>query len=131
MPVLVDTNVIADVLHGDPVWADWSQAQLTRHAGDLLINPMVYAELCYRATSPDEVEQVITSLGLQYTEMPRAALFIAAQAYRVYRQRSGTKSAPLPDFFIGAHAEAAKLTVLTRDRSRYTTYFADVALISP
>ena len=50
MPVLVYTNVIADVLHGDPLWADWSNAQLTQHAGDLLINPMIYAELCYRAT---------------------------------------------------------------------------------
>lgn len=79
----------------------------------------------------DEVEQVITGLGVQYTEMPRAALFIAAQAYRAYRQRGGANSAPLPDFFIGAHAQAAKLTLLTRDRSRYTTYFPGVALISP
>ena len=131
MPVLVDTNVIADVLHGDPVWADWSHAQLTRHAGDLLINPMIYAELCYRTTSPDEVEQVITSLGVRYTELPRTALFIAAQAYRAYRQRGGAKSAPLPDFFIGAHAAAANLTLLTRDRSRYTTYFPSVPLINP
>lgn len=131
MPVLVDTNVIADVLHGDPLWADWSIAQLTQHAGDLLINPMIYAELCYRATSAAEVEQLVTSLGVQYLELPRAALFVAAQAYRAYRKRGGVKSAPLPDFFIGAHAQTAKLTLLTRDRSRYTTYFPSVALISP
>jgi predicted nucleic acid-binding protein len=37
----------------------------------------------------------------------------------------------LPDFFIGAHAQAARLPLLTRDTRRYQTYFPDVALIAP
>ena len=82
MPVLVDANVIADVLHGDPLWADCSHAQRPRHAGDLPINPMIHVGLCCCTPSPDEVEQVITSLGMQYSALPRAALFIAAQAYQ-------------------------------------------------
>ena len=88
MPVLVEANVIADVLHGDPLWADCSHAQRPRHAGDLPINPMIHVGLCCCTPSPDEVEQVITSLGMQYTALPRAAFFIAAQAYRAY-QASG------------------------------------------
>ena len=28
MPVLVDTNVLSDVIHHDPVWSGWSSAQL-------------------------------------------------------------------------------------------------------
>ena len=130
MAVLVDTNVIADVLHGDPDWGQWAQQQLAQHAGELFINPLIYAELCYRAASIDEVNGVVKTLGLQYAELPLPALFLAARAYSAYRQRGGVKTAPLPDFFIGAHAESAGLILLTRDKSRYTTYFPHVALIS-
>ena len=42
-----------------------------------------------------------------------------------------TRAAPLPDFFIGAHAEAEGLTHLTRDAARYRTYFPQVSLIAP
>jgi hypothetical protein len=129
--VLVDTNVIADVLYSDPVWCNWATEQLALHAGDLFINPLIYAELCYPASSPDEVNQVVESLGFQYVELPRLALFLAAQAYRAYRVRGGMKTAPLPDFFIGAHAEASGMTLLTRDKSRYTTYFPSARLICP
>lgn len=131
MPVLVDTNVIADVLYRDPVWAAWSQEQLIAHADDLVINPFIYAELCYRAATMDDVERVVDGLGLCYEEMPRPALYLAAQAFRVYRQRGGAKSSPLADFFIGAHAAAAGLAILTRNVARYRAYFPSVALICP
>jgi len=37
----------------------------------------------------------------------------------------------LPDFFIGAHAEITRWSILTRDIGRYRTYFPDVDLIAP
>jgi predicted nucleic acid-binding protein len=46
-----------------------------------------------------------------------------------YRRRGGTKTSPLPDFFIGAHAAALGISILTRDKGRYTTYFPQVRLI--
>jgi len=131
MPVLVDTNVIVDVFYQDPVWENWSKTQMTRYAGDLLINPMVYSELCYRALSAAEVDECLTILGFRYEELPKPALYLAAKAYRAYRQRGGVKTSPLPDFFIGAHAAAAGHTLLTRDRARYETYFPNVPLICP
>ncbi len=131
MAILVDTNVIADVLYNDPVWGDWSSEQLARHFDQLLINPLIYAELCYGASAPEDVSAIMTQLGLGYAELPLASLFIAAQAYRLYRQRGGTKTAPLPDFFIGAHAQASGLTLLTRDKTRYATYFPAARLICP
>jgi predicted nucleic acid-binding protein len=33
------------------------------------------------------------------------------------------------DFFIGAHAAALGISILTRDKGRYTTYFPQVRLI--
>ena len=41
------------------------------------------------------------------------------------------RSSPLPDFYIGAHAEADDLTLLTRDAGRYRSYFPSVELVTP
>ncbi len=129
--VLVDTNVIFDVLHADPVWSEWSQRQLEIFSDGLLINPLIYSELCYQANGQEEVEDVINALGLNYEELPRRALFLAAKAFRKYRGQGGGRTSPLADFFIGAHAEAVGIPLLTRDAARYKTYFPSVALLSP
>ena len=64
-------------------------------------------------------------------ELPFESSVLAAQAHQVYRQKGGSKNSPLPDFFIGAHAEVAGFTLLTRDAARYRTYFPRVALLCP
>ena len=132
MPVLVDTNILIDVLTDDPRWAEWSIAQLeiSSKAG-LIINPVVYAELCYGSPSVDFVDDVIRSFALIYQEIPRQGLFRAAKAFGLYRIRKGTKRSVLPDFFIGGHAEAASIPILTRDTKRIRTYFPSVKLICP
>ena len=132
MPVLVDSNVILDIVNDDPVWGDWSDRQVTlfQPAG-LLINPMIYAELCARADSTAEVDALMIQLNLELQELSREALFLAAKAFLLYRKRGGTKTAPLPDFFIGAHAEVLGIAILTRDQGRYKTYFPSVRLICP
>lgn len=130
-PILVDTNVLFDVLHDDPLWAEWSKQQLEIYAEGLTINPLIYTELSYQASTKKEVDRLVKAFGLQFAELPRAALFHAAKAFYQYRQRGGVKTAPLADFFIGAHAHVAKLPILTRDEGRYRTYFPKVVLVSP
>ena len=63
--------------------------------------------------------------------LPWEASFLAAKAFAKYRRRGGTKTAPLPDFFIGAHAAVAGMTLLTRDARRYRLYFPKLRIIAP
>ena len=63
--------------------------------------------------------------------IPFEAAFLAAKAFQIYRRRGGAKLSPLPDFFIGAHAEAADVPLLTRDPQRVRTYFPAAQLIAP
>ncbi|QTN32072.1 PIN domain-containing protein [Akkermansiaceae bacterium] len=129
--ILVDTNVILDVLEDDPRWAAWSADQMSRVVGRMAINPLIYTELGYEAGEIEDVERILVTLGLIYLEMPREALFLASKAYRTYRLRGGIKTAPPADFFIGAHAAVLGIPILTRDVSRYQSYFPDVELIAP
>ena len=132
MPVLVDTNVLIDVLTDDRRWADWSIEQLEDNAGTgLMINPVVYAELCFGSPSAEFVDDVVRRFALTYQEIPRRGLFRAAKAFARYKGRKGTKASVLPDFFIGGHAEAAGISLLTRDTKRLSTYFPAVTLICP
>jgi hypothetical protein len=132
MPVLVDTNVIIDVLTDDRQWADWSLEQLEANAGSgLIINPVVYAELCFGSPSMEFVDDVVRRFALTYQEIPRRGLFRAAKAFAQYKGRKGTRTSVLPDFLIGGHAEAAGISLLTRDTRRLSTYFSSVRLICP
>ena len=72
-----------------------------------------------------------TKLAFEIMPMPRAALFLASKAHARYRAAGGAKIGVLPDFFIGAQAVVNGYELLTRDVSRYRTYFPDVRLISP
>ena len=104
--LLVDTNVLVDVLQDDPDWVDWSIAQLRAHASihQLVINPVIYAEVSLCFSTIEGLDRALSRLTLQLQEIPRPALFLAAKAYGIYRKRGGNKLQVLPDFFIGAHA---------------------------
>jgi len=128
---LVDSNVVIDIIGEDTHWQSWSVDAL-ESCETTFVNPLIFAELCYLKPSPTRVEKLLEGLEISYLEvLPKEALFLAAQAYKVYRSRGGTKIAPFPDFFIGAHAAVLGIPILTRDVTRYQTYFPTVTLISP
>lgn len=79
----------------------------------------------------EDLESAISRAGFQLLEIPKEALFLAGKAYIEYKRRKGVKRAPLPDFFIGAQAAVLNLDLLTRDVSRYQSYFPTVKLIAP
>ena len=131
--LLVDTNVLVDVLQNDPQWANWSIAQLRAQSKlhDLAINPVIYAEISLSFSTLEALDDVVLTMALKLREIPRPALFLAAKAYAQYRRRGGSKLQVLPDFFIGAHATVEAWPLLTRDASRFKTYFPTLDVISP
>ena len=131
--ILVDTNVILDLVENDPVWADWSQQQLEAASlqATLCINPVIYAELSIAFEAIEELESMLKQGEIHLEPIPREALFLAGKAFVNYRRKKGKKTGVLPDFFIGAHAAVAGMPLLTRDTSRYATYFPTLDLVSP
>lgn len=129
----VDTNVLLDLFGGELPWADWAKPRLEAAAlaGPLLVNDVVYAELCPNADSPEEVDDLLARIGVDLVQTPRSALFLAAKAFAAYRRRGGARTGVLPDFFIGAHAAIVGAPLLTRDAGRYRTYFPTLELIAP
>lgn len=131
--LLVDTNVLIDVLENDADWADWSLKQLRALAQvhDLIINPVIYAELSLAFKTVEALDKAVEKMGLTLHELPRPALFLAGKAFVRYRREGGKKSNVLADFFIGAHAAVNGYSILTRDARRYSSYFTGVTLITP
>ena len=91
--LLVDTNVLLDVVTGDPQWLEWSQRQLKTLALQtrLIINPIVYSELSIGFRRIEEVELILETASVEVEEIPRSALFLAGKVFRTYRTRRGTK----------------------------------------
>ena len=133
MPVLVDSNVLLDVTSANEQWAQWSTASLQRLADEaiLVINPVVYGEVSVRYSSIEEVDEALPSDHFRRDDIPYAAAFLAGKVFLEYRRRGGLRRAPLPDFYIGAHAAVAGFRLLTRDARRYRTYFPKLELIAP
>jgi predicted nucleic acid-binding protein len=132
MAIMVDSNVILDMVNQDPLWLDWSRSALEQHLdGGLLVNAVIYSELCSSANTAADVDALLEDMALALADIPREALFLASKAHLSYRRQGGTKASPLPDFFIGAHAQVLGIPILTRDQGRYRTYFPHVALICP
>ncbi len=131
--VLVDTNVLLDLFTDDRTWRGWSEEAM-RDAlvnDTAAINPIIYAEASIGFPESRVLDRHLDDLTLQRLPLPYEAAFPAGRAFLRYGRAGGQRSAPLPDFYIGAHAQAQGLTLLTRDPDRYRTYFPSVRLIAP
>lgn len=137
--ILLDTNVIIDAHYGagnDRIGARNLISSAVINSG-AAINCITLAELYAGPRRGEEIEDDMRQAGIAVLDLPAGAAAICGRAYRRYRlarTRSGGGSAPsvpLPDFYIGAHAELMGWKLATRDLERYRTYFPLVELIEP
>ena len=130
--VLVDTNVWIDCIDEASPWhnkaIDWLQT--CSEGSPLHVNLVIYTELLVPNPDVAAIDELLDVYDTLRSPLPWACAALAARAFAAYRLRGGNKSRPLPDFYIGAHAAVANLSILTRDPSGYQSYFPRLVLLS-
>jgi predicted nucleic acid-binding protein len=113
-------------------WLAWSADAIERAANRhrLVINPVIYAEVSIRYSRIEELDASLPKAMFDREAIPYEAAFLVGKSFLAYR-RGGAKRSPLPNFFIGAHAAVAGYQLMTRDPTRYRTYYPKLALIAP
>lgn len=130
---LVDTNVWIDCIDSRSAWHEWALEQLQQlsERAPLHVNIVIYTELLIPGPSVEALDGLLDIYQTQRTPLPWSCAALAAAAFGLYRSRGGAKANPLPDFFIGAHAAVANLSVLTRDPAPYRNYFPRLVVVAP
>jgi len=136
---LLDTNVLIYAFDPDSPFCNWARETIADAVADngAAINAVSLAEICVGDENPATAADRIRSWGVEILAVPAAAADVCAKAYRHYRQRRISQSdipvpsMPLPDFFIGAHANIMGWEVATADKGRFHTYFPSVTLKMP
>jgi predicted nucleic acid-binding protein len=137
--ILLDTNVLIDARYKRSPFHAWAEQVIAEGlaAQGAALNAVVLAELCVGHDDPSSIQVDLSAQGLSIVDIPVAASILCARAYsryRLTRKESGGGDAPripLPDFFIGSHAELMGWRLATRDPERFRLYFSDVDLIEP
>jgi predicted nucleic acid-binding protein len=137
--ILLDTNVLIYAsTEGSPFleWARRTTAAAVSEDG-AAVNAVSLAEICVGDAEPETVADRLRSWGITLLDIPAAVAEPCAKAYLKYRTRRRAESGreapalPLPDFFIGAHAQVMGWPLATADEGRFRTYFPLVVLQTP
>ena len=137
--ILLDTNVLIYASDKKSVHGRWARQTIAKAvAGEgAAINAVSLAEVCVGVEQPETAADHIRSWGVDILDIPSAAADVCAKAYRTYLNRrqsqsgKASPSVPLPDFFIGAHAQIMRWHLATADVGRFKTYFPSVTLKTP
>lgn len=137
--ILLDTNVLIYASTEGSPFLEWARRTIAEGVseGGAAVNAVSLAEICVGDTEPETVADRLRSWGIVLVDVPVAAAEPCAKAYSQYRERRRAESGlnapsqPLPDFFIGAHAQVMGWPLATADEGRFRTYFPSVTLRTP
>jgi predicted nucleic acid-binding protein len=137
--ILLDTNVLIYASTDRSPFLEWARHTIAMGVSEdgAAVNAVSLAEICVGDAEPETVADRLRSWGITLLDVPAAVAEPCAKAYLKYRERRraesglGAPSLPLPDFFIGAHAQVMGWPVATADEGRFRTYFPSVILRTP
>jgi predicted nucleic acid-binding protein len=129
---LVDSNVIIDILE-DSAWAAWAERRILSlvEQGKLVINQIIISETAIYFSNVAQLDRSLASLRISREDLPWEAAIKGGLAHSTYRRAGGLRERVLPDLLIGAHAKVKGYSLLTRDASRYRSYFPELDIIAP
>lgn len=133
MPFIVDTDVLIDLFGPSGPWEEWSARSIERcrAQGHAVVNALIYAEMAAGFANEAALYEALPPSRFVREPIPFEAAYAAGQAFLAYRRAGGEKRSPLPDFYIGAHAQVRGHTLLTRDPSRYRSSFPGLDIVAP
>jgi predicted nucleic acid-binding protein len=137
--ILLDTTVLIYAADGRSKHHRWALQTIAEGVASegAAVNAVTVAETCVGDSQPETVADRIRNWGVAIVDLPAAASLACAVAYSAYRKQRQLQSdkeapvVPLPDFFIGAHAQIMGWTLATADTDRFKTYFPTVPLKTP
>ena len=137
--ILLDTGVLIYASTEGSPFLEWARRRIAEGVSEegAAVNAVSLAEICVGDAEPATVADRIRSWGITVLDVPAAVAEPCAKAYLEYRERRRAESGrdapalPLPDFFIGAHAQVMGWPLVTADAGRFRTYFPAVPLLTP
>ena len=131
--MLVDTNIWIDCIDEANPWHEWAVEQLQRHSerSPLHVNLIIYTELLVPGPNAGALDALLDVYDTLRSALPWSCAALTPTAFAFYRRRGGSKHKPMQDFYIGAHAAVANLSVLTRDPAPYKSYFPSLVVVAP
>ncbi|MES2209784.1 MAG: type II toxin-antitoxin system VapC family toxin [Chloroflexota bacterium] len=133
MITAVDSNVLIDVLGGDPQFGPASRSALRSclNEGIVIACDVVWAEIIAAFPDPAATKSALARLPIEFSGVNQAAATAAGLAWRGYRRAGGPRERLVADFVVGAHALEQADRLLTRDRGFQRAAFARLAILDP
>lgn len=133
MITAVDTSVLLDIFLADPTFGVRSREALRMciREGRLVACEIVWAEIAAAFAGERPARDALEGLGVEFSGIDAVTSLAAGRAFKDYRRRGGTRQRVVPDFLIGAHAQAESDRLLTRDRGFYRSYFKTLTVLDP
>lgn len=133
MITALDTNVLLDVLLPNEDFAEAALAVIEASAnlGSLVVCELVYAELCGHFSNKHDCDLFLKDNEIDVINLSDHACFLASRIWRQYRKQGGGRVRILPDFLIGAHAQAQASRLISRDSGFYKKLFPKLTVLDP
>lgn len=131
----LDTSALIALLNNNEAAhpAVLREFQRYKSSGMVFITEVVFAEASAGMNSAEELRLALDELGISDLSANDDGLFSAGQVFKSYRRSKGTgkKDGVLPDFMIGAVAEAKGVALITLNDRDFVNKFETLAVINP